>query len=852
MSTPGESAGTPKVTYVNRSEVSDAAAGVASEDQLRLLVDGVSDHAIFMLSPQGLVLTWNAGAQRMKGYTASEVVGRHFSLFYTPRAIQAGHPDQELQTAIRAGRYVEEGWRVRRDGSRFWASVTITALRGPAGDLQGFGKVTRDLTERLVAGDAVQRLLAEQERVFETLAEGVVLYSVGLGGVSTLEFATSAACDLLGVDEATLFAMSSGRMPRMALSGADGQPLAAASLPYAVTARTGESIHDFVWGCSHHGTQWRWLSSNSRAILDKDGVTTGVVFSLVDITERHDAERALSAAHARFSALVEHSEDVICILDADSVVPYTSPAYLTVYGENPGERLGRRLSDRVHPEDRARFVGILRRLAERSEQVATVECRIVHPDGEVHHLEVTAANHLADAAVGGIVTNSRDVTERVETATRLAHQAMHDTLTGLANRALLLDRVTQALARGRRSNKRFALLFIDLDHFKRINDSLGHGAGDDVLVIVAERLVKVVRPSDTIARLGGDEFVVLTEEGVDYDSAQLIAERVRGAVNQPVELHGQTITVDCSVGITLSDSSRPEVLLQQADSALYRAKERGRGRWELYDQAMRQGAQRLLDTEALLRRALSHDGIVVHYQPIVSLPSGAWVGSEALVRILDHKEGLIQPDGFISVAEDTGLIVPLGLEVLHRACEQQVAWAAAPHAPASMAVNLSGRQLHSPHLVDDVTDILTSSGLPADALCLELTESTLLEADNSTRRALRELTDMGIALALDDFGTGMSSLAHLRHFPVTILKVDRSFVSGLGRSKDDTEVVKAVVGLGRALGLSVVAEGVETRQQAHILSGLGCPEAQGYLYGRPAPATTQPTLTGPDSSCEAA
>lgn len=827
-----------------RGNTATKSAGSTPDGPLRLLVDEATGYAVFMLSPEGLVMTWNLGAEQLEGYVAAEVVGRNFSLFYAAEAVEAGQPAYDLEVAAAAGQYEEQGWRIRKDGSRFWACVTIAALRDDQGVLRGFGTVICDLTERISAGETVARLHVDQQGVFETLAEGVILYSVGPGQVTHLELATTAACTLLGTDETTLRRMSScpgedwGDEEGVSICDVDGRPLPRKDLPSAVTARTGASVHDFVWGWSNGGTT-RWLSSNSRPMVDEAGTTTGVVFSMVDVTERHNAQRALTAAHARFSALVEHSSDVICILGADAVVLYASPAYRAVYGEDPADRLGRPLTDRIHVEDRHGLESVLNRLVGRSNDVLSVDCRIVRADGGIRHLEVTATNHLADAAVGGIVTNSRDVTDRVETTTRLAHQAMHDTLTGLANRALLLDRVTQALARAQRTKTRCALLFIDLDHFKRINDSLGHAAGDSVLVTVANRLVAALRPGDTIARLGGDEFVLVTE-GVEADSACIIASRVRQAVKEPVVIYGQAITIDCSVGITLSGSSRSEALLQQADSALYRAKAHGRGRWEMYDQAMRLDAQRRLDTEAMINRALDHDGVVVHYQPIVSLPSGRVVGSEALARIVAaNRDGLVPPDEFIPVAEESGLIIPLGLQMLRRACDQQAKWAAGTDSaarPVWVSVNLSACQLRSPDLVDDVQRIVSASGLPGSALCLELTESTLMESDSSARGSLQELRDLGIGIALDDFGTGMSSLAHLRQFPVNILKIDRSFVAGLGTNQGDTEVAKSIVGLGRALGLGVIAEGVETKLQAHMLSDLGCPEAQGYLFGRPTPA----------------
>ncbi len=678
----------------------------------------------------------------------------------------------------------------------------------------------------------MERLRAHQRRVLDTLSEGVIVYAVGSDGETRLELANAAACDVLGLDAATLAAMSSGQAAGPWVCDTDGKRLARDDLPFAVVARTGRPVRHFVWGCAHGDTPLRWLTSNAGPVFGASGVIESVVFSLVDITDRRRARYSLETAQGTFSSLVEHSSDVICIMEVDGVVRYASPAYATVYGESPAVRVGRPIFDRIHGDDRARVDGVLAELVAAPDKVITLDCRVVHPDGTVRHLEVTATNRLADPAVGGIVTNSRDVTERVETAERLAHEAMHDALTGLANRALLLDRISQALRRGERGGDRCALLFIDLDHFKRVNDSLGHAAGDHLLMSVADRLLGVMRPADTVARLGGDEFVVLAEHVADAGIASQIAERVRRALNEPIDLGGRVISVECSIGITLADGSPPDALLQQADTALYRAKAGGRGRWELYDQAMRRRAQKRIDTEEWLRRSLGTDRIVVHYQAIVALPTGERVGSEALVRMVDHHRRLVPPDEFIPVAEDTGLIVPLGLEVLRRACAQQRRWTDEGRSPSSISVNLSARQLRTPSLVHDVSEVLAATGVLPAALCLELTESALIDADAATCRALHDLTEMGVAVALDDFGTGMSSLAHLRRFPISGLKIDRSFVAGLGVDRDDTEVVRSIISLGRALGLGIVAEGVETLTQGRMLAGFGCPQAQGYLYGR--------------------
>jgi diguanylate cyclase (GGDEF)-like protein/PAS domain S-box-containing protein len=577
----------------------------------------------------------------------------------------------------------------------------------------------------------------------------------------------------------------------------------------------------------------RWAKVHGSVVAGADGEPSHVLVHLTDSTAEREHKRAIGAARAYFAALVEHGSDVIVTVDGDLKVLYASPAYIRVFGVNPLLLEDERLSRRIHPDDQARVSTVFAALVDEPDAVRTLETRIIRADGEVRTIEVTATNRLTDVHVQGIVCNCRDVTDRVEATARLAHQAMHDNLTGLPNRALMVDRVAQALARAERSQMSCAVLFIDIDHFKRINDSLGHAAGDQVLVNVAKRLSNTLRPGDSAARFAGDEFVVLAEDIPTVEVVLRLAERIRGALTEPIRLPERTVTVDCSVGIALSKKHRPEALLEEADIALYRAKEEGRGRWELFDYGMRASVQGRLDTEELIRSAIDDDGLAVAYQPVIDLRTGRVSGNEALARIFHPDGTLVGPMDFIGVAEDSGLIVPLGSAVLGRACAQQAQWLSQGRRLEQVSVNISPRQLSAGTLVREVRDALEASGLQAEGLCLEFTESALIDAGNNTRRTIDELKTMGVMLAIDDFGTGWSSLAYLRQFPVDIVKIDRSFIAGLGSNDADTEVVRAVLGLGQALHLSTVAEGVETPGQEAMLKALGCDFAQGYRYGKP-------------------
>ncbi|MDX6581750.1 MAG: hypothetical protein QOI10_934 [Solirubrobacterales bacterium] len=427
--------------------------------------------------------------------------------------------------------------------------------------------------------------------------------------------------------------------------------------------------------------------------------------------------------------------------------------------------------------------------------------------------------------------------DREEQATR--HAALHDPLTGLPNRTLVLDRLGQALARRRREGVEVSVLMLDLDRFKNINDSLGHAAGDEVLLAVAPRLTDAVRPADTVARLGGDEFVVICPDVDGTRGATEIAKRLASAVNRPLMLNSGEHFFTVSTGITLatSDEDSPDSLLRDVDAAMYRAKERGRGRYELFDDAMRTGVMARVRTETELRRALDRGELTVWYQPVIDLETGRPVSAEALVRWEHPERGLIAPMEFIPVAEETGLIAELGLHVLEQACRQTAAWQRQLGRPLGVSVNVSGRQVSNPAFPTQVAEIVERSGLRPGTLALEITETVLMddEADSPTT-VLGALHEHGVTLALDDFGTGYSSLSRLKNFPLDVLKIDRSFVSGVETNADDRAIVKATIDMAHAVGLKVVGEGVETTEQGDYLRASGCDQAQGYLYARPQPA----------------
>lgn len=555
-------------------------------------------------------------------------------------------------------------------------------------------------------------------------------------------------------------------------------------------------------------------------------------------------------ANAVFKAIVDNAIGPMLVIDASGSVRLATPAMLRALGVGEAELNGQRLADLVHPDDVATIGRV--HLRPPAALMSALLCRIRCASGAWLDAELAFTDLREHPSVQGVVVAVRDATHRRLADEALVHSALHDPLTGLPNRALLLDRLGHALARANRSLGQTALLFLDLDNFKVVNDSLGHLAGDLLLIELAHRLQASVRAGDTVARFGGDEFAVLLEDVSDVDEAVAKAERLASALRQGVDLDGREVRPDVSIGVAMSNGrdDLPDDLLRRADLAMYQAKSAGKGRCAVFEPGMQARADARLELETGLRQALDQGDLRIHFQPILALDDGHISGFEALVRWARPGDRLVPPSEFVPVAEDTGLIVPLGYWVLAEACRQLHEWhiryAATRH--VGVSVNVSPRQLRHAEFASDIARIIRASGVDPRLVTLEITESALVQDAEETTRVLHQLKAVGVQLAIDDFGTGYSSLSYLRRLPVDTLKIDRSFVNGLGESDRDDAIVRGILELAGTLHLTTTAEGIETDAQLATVRRLGGVSGQGFLFARPlAPEDVDLLLSRRDS-----
>jgi diguanylate cyclase (GGDEF)-like protein/PAS domain S-box-containing protein len=586
------------------------------------------------------------------------------------------------------------------------------------------------------------------------------------------------------------------------------------------------------------------VSLSSAPLLDDSGSVDGIISVIDDVSPRTRAERELRESEERFRSLVQNSTDVVAILDEGATVRYVSPAVGKMLGYSPRELLRRPALRAIHPKDVRRVRRAFRELIANPGATSSIEFRLRDWEGAWRQIKTVSQNLLHQPSVRGIVVNASDITESKQFEEELFRQAFYDAATDLPNRTLFMDRLKQAMARKDRRKNGVAVMFLDLDRFKVINDVLGHAAGDDLLRQVGQRLNGCLREGDTIARFGGDEFTVLLSELTGLQEATTIAEGIIRSLTAPFELLGREAFISVSIGIAQEDGEQvsPEGLLRNADVALYRAKSAGKACYVVFDERMSASAAQRLDLESYLHQAVERGELELHYQPEVELRTGRIIGVEAVLRWAHPEQGLLSPGTFLPIAEETGLIVPIGRWAREQACRQAAGWneGRGDLPPLLMSVNLSPREFQQPDFVSSLERTLLETAVDPATIRVEITETMLLGDTETAITTLHALKELGLQVAIDDFGTGYSSLGYLRRLPVDVLKIDQTFVSELHRDQTSRSIVRAIIALAQALNIGVTAEGVETREQLEELLKAGCTTGQGYYFARPFAAEEMP------------
>ena len=796
-----------------------------SDQVYRQIVEHMREGAI-TVSDDGVVLSANVQVARMLLVDRADLVGRH-----QHELCSVAHRDTlaRLLGTPAGSSALADLELVRADGSALPAQVVVVAI-----DVDG--AVVRCLLvtdiadhRRVEARLAEQSLsLAHSEAKLHLLAENSsdVVYSLDV--VGTIEWMSPSAQTMLGFRPEDLV----GHHVRELL-----HPDAVAA-----AARTRQEMVKIGHGSVEMRVRtadgdWRWVNVTGRAVFDADGKLVGGIESLRDIDAEVRNRVALAESEEQFRLAMQGSPEGMAIVGLDRRFVQVNPALCDLLGRTEEWLLAHAVTDVVHPDDLHADDQVHEQLL-RGEGASRVrERRMVTGDGGLRWVQ-HAVGLLRDPQGAPLffVSQFQDVTDRKTTEGRLQHAATHDALTGLANRAYLLDEIRRALGSSRRTGRHAAVLMLDLDHFKLINDSLGHGVGDELLQQAAGRILAAVRDSDLVARHGGDEFVVVMRDVDSPNEVVSIASRLVAAFRKPLTADDRQLYTTASVGIAISaaDSDADE-MVAQADAAMYRAKEEGRDRFSMFNDELREAVSLRLRVESGLREALADDRLEVWWLPDVDLRTGAVGAVEALAR-WRHEDGVAVASEFVEVAEESGLIADIGAVVLDGALAQSAAWAVAGRPPLEVRVNLSTRQLADPKLLDSIVEALDRHGVAAPSVCFEVTETAMLRDSPVVERNVFALHELGCRLAVDDFGTGFASLTYLRRFPISLLKLDRSFVADIDRDDLDRRLVGGVVRLARDLGIEVTAEGVERATQAEVLLALGCDHAQGFLFSPAVPA----------------
>ena len=825
------SAGNPVYGLTSIEDVSESRA---SQETLRALnaslkaIVETSPLAIYSVTTAGVVTLWNPAAEKMFGLGELQVLGK-------PSPLGIGRSEQkiaELRTRVLAGETLH-GFeisvdRVGQNGHAEQIEISMAAapLLGVGGNIIGILTTCTDITDM----KATSRKLDEQLRFTRELLEVIPnpIFYKGRDGKylgfnrAWEQFFGMARNAWVGKSYAEVFADDTTEQ----IAQEDGEVLQGSEVVREIRVKDG-------------GNAERDVIKHICRFTSPDGSAAGMIGVLTDITDFKQAAQALEATEGRYRAMTESAMDIVTVLDRDANIVYQSPSVKHLLGHDPQDMIGKCQYDLIHREDVERMRSSFEALLETGKMAGALEFRARARDGSWKVLESIGKNCLDDPIVNGIIVNTRDVSERRAIQEHIQHLAFHDALTGLPNRSLIQDRIAQALSRADRGQHMIAVMFIDIDNFKNINDTLGHDAGDVLLREVARRLRDSVRGHDTIARQGGDEFIVLLDHIEGHQGATRVAQKILDAMRVAFVVGGTEQHISGSIGIAIfpEDGADAQTLLKNADTAMFHGKALGKNTYQFFTGQMNIAVKRRAAMESNLRAAVKDEDFSLVYQPQIDLISGEIIALEALVRWHSEENGTMMPGEFILLAEETGLINELGAWVLREACRQNMAWQDAGLAPRRMAVNLSAKQLNDKGFVGMLVKVLNDVGMDPAQLELEITESQVMRQGEGSVLLLNEIAELGVHLSVDDFGTGYSNLSYLKRLPISKLKIDQSFIRDITVDPNDAAIVVAIISMAKSLELEVIAEGIETAGQLTLLRAKGCGVGQGYFFSVPLNAT---------------
>ena len=791
-----------------------------------------SDDAIISKDLQGVIQSWNTGAERMFGYRGDEVVGRSITVLIPP---ELADDERRVLHEIAGGNAIRhyETARRRKDGSLVDISLTVSPIKDATGKVIGASSVARDVSQQRRDREFLRRseelmrvtLSSIGDAVIATDREGCITFMNPEAERLTGWRQHEAAGDLLEKSFKIISEVS--RRPAAA-------PVAKVLRTGLVTDLGNHTILIAKDGAEHP------IDDSAAPIRDTNGDVIGVVLVFRDVTEH----RVRQEITQRLAAIVENSFDAIYSTslapdaNSDGIIQHWNRGAAALYGYAAEEIIGKPVSMLMPIDALAADREAISRIR-RGEQVNPYETTRLTKDGRQVDVSIGLSPLMdAQGRVVGVSRIARDITARKQADVALRHTATHDALTDLPNRASFLEQLADALMRARSdSGRRIAVLLLDLDGFKVVNDALGHATGDRLLTEIASRLRTCVRPGDIVARLGGDEFTVLLHDVTGVADAEHAARRIQNALAAPIALQGREIVPTASIGAALNEPehAEPQSLLRHADLAMYHAKQQGGARYQIFDTALRELAQARVSMQKELQESVERGELELAFQPIMELDTGRVFAFEALLRWNHPARGLMLPGDFVPLAEDTGLILPIGAWILREACQHARRWQDAfPNVePVRVCVNLSGKQLRHTRVVQDVRTALDEAGIPGSSLILEISESVVTQSVDSAVVLLHRVREMGVELHVDHFGTGHSSLTELPHLPLHGIKIDGSFVRRIGARRTDVEIVRSIVEMGHSLGLRVIAEGIDTVVQRERLIGLSCELGQGEVFARP-------------------